>query len=149
MTQDSARESLLVVSAHAADFVWHAGGVTALYASRGHRATVVCLTYGERGESAKFWREGMTLPEIKIARRVEAEEAASALGGELHCFDANDYPLDETPELLYRTRQALPGGAADTGDHTHGDRSLQHGPRDGEPASGEGADHRASPGLRP
>ena len=102
MTQDSAWESLLVVSAHAADFVWHAGGVTALYASRGHRATVVCLTFGERGESAKFWREGMTLPEIKIARRVEAEEAASALGGELHCFDANDYPLDETPELLDR-----------------------------------------------
>ena len=102
MTQGGARESLLVVSAHAADFVWRAGGVTALYASRGHRATVVCLTYGERGESAKFWRERMTLAEIKIARRVEAEEAASALGCELHCFDANDYPLNETPELLDR-----------------------------------------------
>ena len=65
--------SLLVVSAHAGDFVWRAGGAIALAAERGERATVVCLSYGERGESARAWREGRQLAEIKEIRRAEAE----------------------------------------------------------------------------
>ena len=32
----------------------------------------VCLSYGERGESAKAWREGKSLEEIKRIRRAEA-----------------------------------------------------------------------------
>ena len=40
-----------MVSAHAADFVWRSGGAIALYASRGIRARVLVLSYGERGES--------------------------------------------------------------------------------------------------
>ncbi|GAA5126579.1 PIG-L deacetylase family protein [Pseudonocardia adelaidensis] len=43
----SGRRSLLVVSAHAGDFVWRAGGAIALAAERGDRATVVCPTMGE------------------------------------------------------------------------------------------------------
>ena len=43
--------TVLVFSAHAADFVWRAGGAIALYASRGHRVRILCLSYGERGES--------------------------------------------------------------------------------------------------
>lgn len=93
-------ESLLVVSAHVGDFVWRAGGAMALYASRGHDVNVVCLAYGERGESARFWRQGMDLNEVKTARHQEAEKAATVLGATLHTFDANDYPLEETPELL-------------------------------------------------
>ena len=34
----------------------------------------MCLTYGERGESAKAWREGKSLEEIKAIRREEAEK---------------------------------------------------------------------------
>jgi colanic acid biosynthesis glycosyl transferase WcaI len=34
------QEALLVISAHAADFVWRAGGAMALYARRGHQVTV-------------------------------------------------------------------------------------------------------------
>ena len=64
--------------------------------------TVVCLAYGERGESARFWRQGMTLEEVKAARHAEAERAASILGADLRTFDADDYPLEETPELLDR-----------------------------------------------
>lgn len=30
----------------------------ALFSSRGADVTVLCLTYGERGESASAWREG-------------------------------------------------------------------------------------------
>jgi LmbE family N-acetylglucosaminyl deacetylase len=43
----STQEPMLVVSAHAADFVWRAGGAIALAAARGHRVTVLCLTYGD------------------------------------------------------------------------------------------------------
>lgn len=93
-------ESLLVVSAHVGDFVWRAGGAIALYASRGHQVEIVCLAYGERGESARYWRMGMDLDQVKEARHREAEKAAAALGAQIRFLDANDYPLIETPELL-------------------------------------------------
>ena len=93
---------LMVVSAHAADFVWRAGGAIALYAARGYQVTVVCLAYGERGESARYWRQGLGLEEVKERRHAEAVSAAEVLGAELLAFDANDYPLVETPELLDR-----------------------------------------------
>lgn len=95
-------KSLLVVSAHTADFVWRAGGAIALYAQRGHRVTVVCLSYGERGESARYWRQGMSLEEVKAARHEEASQAAEVLGAELRTLDAGDYPLEATRELLDR-----------------------------------------------
>jgi 4-oxalomesaconate hydratase len=93
---------LLVVSAHAGDFVWRAGGAIALAAGRGQRATVVCLSFGERGESARAWRDGRTLEEIKAIRREEAENAAAALGAEVRFLDAGDYPLVESQELTNR-----------------------------------------------
>jgi 4-oxalomesaconate hydratase len=85
----------LVVSAHAADFVWRAGGAIALHAARGWKMKIVCLSLGERGESAKLWREpGMTLEKVKAARRREAQAAAGVLGGELEVFDCGDYPMN-------------------------------------------------------
>jgi 4-oxalomesaconate hydratase len=92
----------LVVSAHAGDFVWRAAGAIALAAERGDRAKVVCLSFGERGESARAWREGKKLDEVKAMRRTEAENAAAALGAEIEFLDAGDYPLLETPELVDR-----------------------------------------------
>ena len=38
----SQQESMLVISAHAADFVWRAGGAVALAAARGDRVKVLC-----------------------------------------------------------------------------------------------------------
>lgn len=71
----------LVVSAHSADFVWRAGGAIALHAERGWQVTVICLSFGERGESAKLWRQpDMTLERVKSERQGEAERAATALG---------------------------------------------------------------------
>ena len=55
--------SLLVVSAHAGDFVWRAGGAIAAAVQRGERAVVACLSYGERGESASQWLAGKSLAE--------------------------------------------------------------------------------------
>ena len=93
---------LLVISAHAGDFVWRAGGAIALTAAAGYRAKVVCLSFGERGESARAWLDGKTLDEIKALRRAEAEQAAAALGAETEFLDAGDYPLLESQELVDR-----------------------------------------------
>ena len=97
----SSNSCLLVVSAHAADFVWRSGGAIALYASRDARARVLVLSYGERGESERLWREpGMTLERVKQTRRAEAERAADILGAEIRFFDAGDYPLKPTDDLM-------------------------------------------------
>lgn len=88
------------VTAHPGDFVWRAGGALALAVQRGRRAVIACLSFGERGESAPLWLAGKTLEEVKAVRREEGETAAAALGAEVRFFDAGDYPLQETPELL-------------------------------------------------
>ena len=97
-----AEDALLVISAHAGDFVWRAAGAIAAATQRGERATVVCLSYGERGESASQWLQGKSLEEIKQIRRAEAEAAASALGADIEFLDLGDYPLRESPEAVAR-----------------------------------------------
>jgi 4-oxalomesaconate hydratase len=93
--------SVLVFSAHAADFVWRAGGAIALYASRGARVRILCLSFGERGESQGAWKQdGMTIERVKEIRRAESERAAGLLGAEVHFFDAGDYPLRATDGLV-------------------------------------------------
>ncbi len=94
----------LVVSAHSADFVWRAGGAIALHAGEGTDVTVVCLSYGERGESAKLWRQdGMTLDRVKSERRKEAENAAKALGvADIQFWDLGDYPIELSQASLFR-----------------------------------------------
>ena len=49
MSYVESTKNALVVSAHSADFVWRCAGAMALYAKRGYRVTVLCLSYGERG----------------------------------------------------------------------------------------------------
>jgi len=90
---------LLVVSAHAGDFVWRAAGAMALASAGGAAVTVLCLSFGERGESARAWREGKQLAEIKAMRRDEASRAAEVLGAAIEFADAGDYPLRESDEL--------------------------------------------------
>jgi 4-oxalomesaconate hydratase len=99
-----AKPTALVVSAHSADFVWRAGGAIALHTQRGIDVTVICLSYGERGESAKLWRlPGMTLDRVKQDRKAEAERAASALGvADIQFWDLGDYPLNLDQAALFR-----------------------------------------------
>ena len=93
----------LVVTAHPGDFVWRAGGAIALHARKGYRMKIVCLSYGERGESQWAWKKGdVSLAAVKEQRREEAERAAGTLGAEIEFFDAGDYPLHTTPEMLDR-----------------------------------------------
>jgi 4-oxalomesaconate hydratase len=95
--------SLLAIGAHAADFVWRAGGALALTSRDGGRASVLALSYGERGESGELWKEpGQTEEGVKRIRHGEAERAAAALGADFRCLDLGDYPLEVDPGALAR-----------------------------------------------
>ncbi len=94
---------LLVVGAHAADFVWRAAGAIAIHTAAGGRAVVVALSFGERGESGDLWGEpGQTVENVKRTRHGECARAAAAVGAELVPFDLGDYPLEVTPQALER-----------------------------------------------
>lgn len=97
-------KTALVISAHSADFVWRCGGAIALHQAQGYEVSVVCLSYGERGESAKLWKQdGMTLDKVKTERRIEAEQAAKALDvHDIQFFDLGDYPLELSRDDKFR-----------------------------------------------
>lgn len=93
----------LVITAHPGDFVWRAGGAIALHARRGLRVKILCLSYGERGESQFAWKKaGIRMEDVKAQRREEAQAAAEQLGAEIEFMDAGDYPLRTTPDMLDR-----------------------------------------------
>lgn len=94
---------LLVIGAHAADFVWRAGGAIAVTTAAGGAARVISLSYGERGESGELWKDPeQTLENVKRIRHEEAERAATALGADFRCLDLGDYPLDLDRAALER-----------------------------------------------
>ena len=95
MARSAVSGRLLVVSAHSADFVWRAAGAIATVTVNGGTATVVSLSFGERGESGELWKEeGQTVENVKAVRRAEAEAAAGILGAEVVFLDRGDYPLE-------------------------------------------------------
>src|ERR1700710_1071329 len=99
----AADRSMLVVSAHSGDFVGGAGGAIALHKKNGYRVKVVCLSFGERGESAKLWRKGeMTIEKVKASRREEANRAADVLGAEVEFLAMGHYPLRVSDAALLR-----------------------------------------------
>jgi 4-oxalomesaconate hydratase len=97
------QSSGVVITAHPGDFVWRAGGAIALHVKRGMRVKILCLAYGERGESQFAWKQaGVTMADVKAQRRDEAERAAAILGAEIEFMDAGDYPLRTTEKMLDR-----------------------------------------------
>ena len=95
------RKKLLVVGAHSADFVWRAAGTIALVTSQGGSATVLALSYGERGESGSLWKEpNQTVENVKRIRHEQASEAAGIVGAAFRCLDLGDYPLVVTGAAL-------------------------------------------------
>ena len=100
--------SLLVVGAHAADFVWRAAGTLALHTAAGWRATVVALSYGERGESGDLWKApSQTVENVKRVRHEECALAAAEIGADLVPFDLGDYPLEVPPEAVARLVEVM------------------------------------------
>jgi 4-oxalomesaconate hydratase len=116
--------NLLVVSAHAADFVWRGGGTIAKYVKHGANVHLVVLSYGARGESNDLWNaEDQTLENVKAHRRAELMEAAGHLGVQhIELWDFLDYHMEitakRTERLVRKIREVQP--------HV----ILTHGPRD-------------------
>lgn len=98
----------LVISAHAADFVWRSGGAIALHAREGWDMHVVCLSLGARGESAKLWRqEGMTLDRVNAERTDETRRAADVLGANLRLLGHLDYPMRITEDTILQLADTI------------------------------------------
>lgn len=99
-------KKMLVVSAHAADYVWRSGGTIAKYIKNGADVHVVVLSFGVRGESNDLWKqEGATAESVKEARKNETVAAAGILGIEdIEFWDLPDYPIEPalTPEVRER-----------------------------------------------
>jgi 4-oxalomesaconate hydratase len=94
---------MLVIGAHSADFVWRCAGAIAVFTKAGGTATVVALSYGERGESGELWKSaGQTEANVKKIRHAEAEKAASIVGAKFLTFDLGDYPLEIGPNEIDR-----------------------------------------------
>ena len=93
---------LLVVGAHSADFLWRSAGTIGVTVTNGGSATVLALSYGERGESGNLWRDNpnQTVENVKRIRHEMAEEAASCVGAEFRCLDLGDYPLVITDDAI-------------------------------------------------
>lgn len=103
------KKSLLVVSAHAADFVWRSGGTIAKYVSGGHDVRVIVLSYGARGESNDLWKQpNQTTESVKEVRGAESRAAAEILGVKnIEYWDIEDYPMNIDRELLDRLTRVI------------------------------------------
>ena len=108
------QRKLLVISAHAADFVWRAAGAIATATANGGSATVISLSYGERGESGELWKvPGQTIERVKEIRHDEALRAAEALGATFRCLDLGDYPLEIGRSALEQLTEIIAETAPD------------------------------------
>lgn len=114
MDEQTTARTMLVIGAHSADFVWRAAGAIAVLTAAGGKATVVALSYGERGESGELWKEpGQTVETVKRIRHDEAARAAEILGASFQCFDLGDYPLTIDHTALLRLTDLIRETAPD------------------------------------
>ena len=88
-------KKLLVVSAHAADYVWRSGGTIAHYIKGGAQVKVVCLSVGVRGESNDLWKQpDQTAEKVAAIRKGESMKAAGILGiTDIEFWGLQDYPM--------------------------------------------------------
>ena len=102
-------ERLMVVSAHAADWVWRCSGTIAKYKKMGAVVSVVCLTHGERGESGEVWKQpNQTAETVKATRMRESVAVAEFLGvDEFEMWDYPDHPLVASEEILNRLNDKM------------------------------------------
>ncbi len=88
-------ERVLVIGAHALDFLWRCGGTIAQYTQNGSQVHIINLTYGERGESNDLWKKDpqITEEEVIAVRRKESESAAGILGATISFMGWKDHML--------------------------------------------------------
>lgn len=107
-------KNLLVVSGHAADFVWRSGGVIAKAVKNNVKVNLVVLSFGIRGESGSLWNdENQTVDNVRKIRKAEAEKAINILGVKNYEYwDYLDYPMsydrDKLDKLAIKIREVRP-----------------------------------------
>jgi 4-oxalomesaconate hydratase len=103
VTETMAKEiKILGIGAHVADVFGRAGGTIARYLQTGHKASIVALAYGERGEAQDLWRKpGITMSDVKRIKAEEAKAAAKTLGVDIRLLDFEDNPIIMDRERLY------------------------------------------------
>lgn len=81
----------------------------AQYAKDGSPVKVVCLSYGERGESNPVWKKEPDIGEqaVKQIKKKEAEEAASVLGAQIEFLDFGDHPMASSQEKIMKLAQLM------------------------------------------
>lgn len=89
------KKKLLVIGAHSADFVWRSAGTIAKAIEEGAETLVICMSYGERGESGELWKENpqRSVDNVKEIRHVQAQKAADILETPIQFLDWGDYPM--------------------------------------------------------
>lgn len=108
------KQKMLVVAAHAGDFVWRSGGAIAKYAKAGHEVHLIVVTYGIRGESNEYWtKEKASYEECRQIRIEESQKALKILGvTHADFWDYTDYPLvmnrERIERLAYEFRRIRP-----------------------------------------
>lgn len=101
---------MLVVSAHAADYVWRCGGAIAKYAAEGAEVKIIVLSLGIRGESNDLWKKpDQTEDSVRAERKKECLAAAAALGvaDKIDIWDYRDYPMEFGEEERDRMVRAI------------------------------------------
>jgi len=102
-------KSMVVVSAHAADWCTRAGGAVLKYVEMGYSVTVIILTYGIRGESRQFWVDHPNGPS-DLCRNIRIEEIKSVseyMGVKVECMDYDDYPLTMDEDRIRKITMRL------------------------------------------
>lgn len=105
-----AKNDILVVSAHGADYCTRAGGAIARYVKEGYKVHVIAATYGARGESGNYWQQKPdgTEEDCGALRHRESQAAADFLGATIEFWGYTDYPLVWSEERQRRlTRRVL------------------------------------------
>ncbi len=89
------KKKLLVIGAHSADFVWRSAGTIAKAIEEGAETLVICMSYGERGESGELWKENpqRSIDNVKEIRQEQAQKAADILETPIQFLDWGDYPM--------------------------------------------------------
>lgn len=96
-------QNVLVVSGHAADYVWRSGGTIAKYIKHGANVKVVVLSLGVRGESNDLWDQpNQTSESVASIRKAESQAAARCLGvNDIEFWEYDDYymALDDDAKI--------------------------------------------------
>lgn len=87
---------LLILGAHPDDAEFHAGGLAAMYARRGHVVKMVSVTNGEAGHHE------VSGPALTARRRAEAQAAAAVIGAQSEVWDHRDGRLEPTLEVRWQ-----------------------------------------------